>query len=77
MKNNNNLIPVDKSDTYLTEDLECPFCAGHMKLDLSYLEQITREVNCPYCEKKVVVGDDVYDEGCRPEEDPIPTIEDM
>lgn len=75
MTKDNNLIPVKESGTKLTEDLECPYCNGHMKLDTSYLNQISHTVNCPYCEKKVHAGDDIYDEGCRSESDPVPELD--
>jgi DNA-directed RNA polymerase subunit RPC12/RpoP len=75
MSKNNNLIPVKESDTNLTEALECPNCNGYMKLDISYLDQVEYTVTCPYCNEKVTVGDNVYDEGCRPESDPVPELD--
>jgi len=48
---------VDSSKTALTTDLECPLCGGHVKLDTSYLEQVSETVICPYCHRNVSVGD--------------------
>lgn len=41
-------------NTELSEALECLNCGGHMKLDNTFLDQVSDSVNCPYCSTKLI-----------------------
>jgi hypothetical protein len=43
-------IPVDEEKCELEENpFECPECHGHVKLDVTYFEQVDEWCACPYC----------------------------
>lgn len=47
--------PVSYEKVRLTEPFECPFCAGHMTVDWSYLEQAECTIQCPYCTEELLI----------------------
>ena len=34
---------------------ECPYCAFHMMLDATYLDQVSETIVCPGCRKEILV----------------------
>lgn len=46
---------IDKDKCELEGPYECPDCQGHMMLDATYLDQVSEEVTCPYCNAKLTV----------------------
>ena len=43
-------LPVDEEKCQLEDSpFECPVCQGHVKLDLTYFEQVEDWCYCPYC----------------------------
>lgn len=53
------LIPVDKEKCELEGPFECPTCAGHMMLDVTFLDQVEPTVTCPYCKHEVELEKEV------------------
>ncbi len=50
------LVRIDTSRTELDGPFECSLCHGHNMLDMTFGEQVSRYVVCPYCESRVLVN---------------------
>ena len=53
----NYFLETSEDLTELEGPYECPHCHGHVKLDSTFLDQVTLKVRCPYCGKVVQVPD--------------------
>lgn len=49
------LVSYDKCE--LEGPYECPWCGGHIMLDVTYLDQVSTIINCLYCNNVVYVSD--------------------
>jgi DNA-directed RNA polymerase subunit RPC12/RpoP len=49
---------VDPASCELEGPYECPRCSGHVMLDATFLDQVSLEVVCPYCECSIVVPEE-------------------
>jgi len=43
---------VDINKCELEGPYECPACGGHIMIDSTFLDQVGKEVRCPYCTTK-------------------------
>ena len=50
-----NIKIVDDDKCELTETLECLKCGGHMKLDVTFIEQVSETMCCPYCNIEITI----------------------
>ena len=48
---------INQDNCELEGPYECGFCAGHMMLDATYLDQVTQVVTCPYCSELLNIPD--------------------
>ena len=42
---------VNKEKCELEGPYECSACGGHIMFDSTFLDQVTEELNCPYCDQ--------------------------
>ncbi|MHC4458554.1 MAG: hypothetical protein ACYS0I_16000 [Planctomycetota bacterium] len=45
------VVPIEK--TALEGPYECPKCGGHLMIDVSYLDDVSGIITCPYCTAQV------------------------
>ena len=50
-------LEVNRDKCELEGPYECPDCGGHIMIDATYLDQMTLEVNCPYCAVELFVDE--------------------
>jgi len=42
---------IDATQTELEGPYQCPACNGHVMFDATFLDQVSKEVTCPYCKE--------------------------
>ena len=48
-------IKVDPAKCELEGPFECPYCAGHVMVDCTFIDQVDDFLCCPYCRREVEV----------------------
>lgn len=45
----NNFFVVEEEKCQLEGPYQCPHCRGHLMVDVTFLEQVSQTITCPYC----------------------------